>query len=190
AGKAFTSQLGMSTDRTLGGLEAQFGVRYLDFGFGQRVRRIRLRISSGTRGPACRGLEREIGTGEVRVRCLLKIQVTLPLPTGVNFHGMIPDRANCSKARDRRPFGSDGSYESNSSIVPIHHPCVLHRPPAESFDTELDRRSDRTRQRSHFEALSDFDTVLGDRLIIDHCDDVMNTAVVFRNRKSRVETAL
>src|SRR6058998_1564751 len=38
ARKAFTGELGMSTDRTLRGLEAQFGVRYLNFRFGQRVR--------------------------------------------------------------------------------------------------------------------------------------------------------
>src|SRR5262249_44989824 len=50
--KAFTGQLGMSTDRTLRGPEAQFGAGDLDFGFWERVRRIRLRISSGTRGPA------------------------------------------------------------------------------------------------------------------------------------------
>ena len=103
---------------------------------------------------------------------------------------MIPDRADCSKASDRRAFGADGSNESNCAIIPIHHPCVLHRPPAETFDAELDRRSDRTRQRGHFEALSDFDAVLGNRFIIDHCDDVMNTAVVFGNRKARVETAI
>src|SRR2546426_2962353 len=36
--KAFTGELGMSTDRTLRGLEAQFGVRNFNFRFGQRVR--------------------------------------------------------------------------------------------------------------------------------------------------------
>ena len=40
---------------------------------------------------------------------------------------------------------------------------------------QFDRRSDRSGERSHFEALCDFDAVLGDSLLIDRGNDVRIT---------------
>ena len=61
--------------------------------------------------------------------------------------------------------------------------------PAQSFDAQFDRRSNRASERSHLEALGDLQTVLRDGLPIDCRDDVVNTAIVFRNRKGRVQPA-
>ena len=134
-------------------------------------------------------MKHEIGPGQICVRCLLEIQIALSLPPRVNLHGMISDRTCSAKTRNRRAVRADSRHESYCPIIPIHDPGILHRSPPEPFDAQLDRCPSWTRQWSHFEALGNFDAVLGNRFIIDHGDDVMNTAVVFRNRKARIEMA-
>src|SRR2546422_1051193 len=157
----------MTADWTLRRVHAQFGIRHVDFRLRQRVGLVGIRVSGRPpRRPPWNSAKHKIRPGQICVRCLLEIEITLTLIARINLDGMISDGTCSAKTRNRRAARADSRNESNCSIIPIHDPGILHSPPAESFDAELDRRSDRTRKRSHFEALSDLDTVLRNSLTV------------------------
>ena len=103
---------------------------------------------------------------------------------------MIADRSHRSKARDRRSARAGCRDETHGAVVPVDDPCAFHGSPSETLDLELDRCPDRSRTRTHLEALCDFNTVLRDRLPINDHSHFMHSAVVFRNHKIRIELAI
>ena len=100
---------------------------------------------------------------------------------------MIARGSCCAEPGDCRSLRSRSGDESHEVVVPVHHPRALHRPPAESLDSELERRAHRAGSRSQLKALCDLDAALCDWLPVDERDDLVNTAVVFRDGEARVE---
>src|SRR5262249_9542280 len=74
-------------------------------------------------------------------------------------------------------------------VVPIDYPCALHCSPAETFDSQFNRCSDRSRHRTHLEALRHLNAVLRDWFAIDECRDLMDSTVIHGNDEARIETA-
>src|ERR1700722_5668914 len=86
-------------------------------------------------------------------------------------------------------MSADRSDKPPPPFIPVHAPGIFHCSPAESFDTQFDWRSNGPREWSHLETLGDFHAILRDGFPIDFRNDIVNTAIVFGNRKGRVQPA-
>src|SRR5216684_6050064 len=88
-GKTSSKQHGFAANRTLRGAEAQLSIGDMDFGLRQGIRLIFVCICLTSRGRAWRRAKREIGTRQVCIGRLLKVQIALALPSRVDLYEMI-----------------------------------------------------------------------------------------------------
>src|SRR5262249_37291840 len=137
--------------------------------------------------PARRDVESESRPRQVCVRGLLVIEITLTHVAGIDLHFVVAYRPCGSEPGDGGSSGIGCRHVADFLVVPIDRPRALHRAPAEAGDAEFDRRPDRSFRGVHLESLSDFDAPLSElHTRIGH-DDVVNAAIVFRNRKVSAE---
>src|ERR1700722_4612131 len=79
--KAFPTQNRSAFRGPLRWSEAQLSTRHVDFGIRQRIRPVFVRIRSRRRGPTGCRAKCEFGTRQIRVGRLLKVEITLTLPS-------------------------------------------------------------------------------------------------------------
>src|ERR1700728_1899899 len=102
SGKTFATKDGTRANRALRRTDAQLSIRNLDFGAPQQIGLVFLDICVRRRRSARRRMECEIRARQISIGRLRKIEITLSLPSRIEFHEMIADGSRGQKTRNGR----------------------------------------------------------------------------------------
>src|SRR5580692_1576863 len=101
-GKTFATKDGMRANRALRRTDAQLSIRNLDFGAPQQIGLVFLNVCVRRRRSARRRVEGEVRARQVSIGRLRKVEITLPLPSRIEFYEMIADGSRGQKTRNGR----------------------------------------------------------------------------------------
>src|SRR5579864_160229 len=82
--KTFSAQHGFGVYGPLRRTDTQPPIRNVDFGCRQGIRLVLVRVCNRRRGRTRRRTKLEFGTRQVRIRRLLEVEITLPLPSSID----------------------------------------------------------------------------------------------------------